>query len=154
MIKNTASGVINGVLILFLSIFQGKLYLTLLLLGLCASVFGQEEDGSGDEDGAEPAEGEELCKECEEAWEYVEFLKREVNEKITEILQDFKSSGGAEEAVVQTMEQVNMMIMRFKSVHRMLRVLLLLLLLLCHGFPHPTPTTMFVAFCNLYFSPN
>ena len=77
----------------------------LLVLGLGAGRAQEEEAAEGDA----PAEGEapaEECKECEEAWEYVEFLKVEVNEKVTEMLQDFKSSGGAEQTVTQTMEQV------------------------------------------------
>jgi len=44
--------------------------------------------------------------ECEEAWEYVEFLKIEINEKVTETLQDFKTSQGADQTVSQTMEEV------------------------------------------------
>lgn len=82
----------------------------LLLLLLVGAVFAQEDapaDAPGDADGdaaGKAAEGE--CEECEEAWEYVEFLKTEVNEKVTETLQDFKTSKGADQTVSQTMEQV------------------------------------------------
>merc|ERR1712180_504361 len=79
----------------------------LLLLFLFGTVFAQEDPAAaGDpEAAARDADGEE-CVECEEAWEYVEFLKTEVNEKVTETLQDFKTSEGADRAVSRTMDQV------------------------------------------------
>jgi septum formation topological specificity factor MinE len=81
-----------------------------LLLLIIAVAFAQEEPAEGGEPAADTrdaaGEGEEKCEECEEAWEYVEFLKVEINEKVTETLQDFKTSGGADQTVSQTMEQV------------------------------------------------
>lgn len=79
--------------------------LWLLLLLVLLPVIAQD-DAPADDGGDDAGEGEEKCEECEEAWEYVEFLKIEVNEKVTETLQDFKTSGGAEQTVSQTMEQV------------------------------------------------
>ena len=72
----------------------------LLLLLVLDSVLGQEE---GEEAGAEEAEE---CVPCEEAWEYVEFLKTEINVPVTEMLQDFKNAGTAEQTVSQTMNVV------------------------------------------------
>ena len=68
---------------------------TLLLLLILGSVLGQQ--------GAQ--EGEE-CVPCEEAWEYVEFLKTEINVPVTQMLQDFKNSGTAEQIVSQIMNVV------------------------------------------------
>ena len=78
-------------------VLSRKLLLLLLVLG---SVLGQEE---GEEAGAEEAEE---CVPCEEAWEYVEFLKTEINVPVTEMLQDFKNAGTAEQTVSQTMNVV------------------------------------------------
>merc|ERR1712168_224582 len=81
-----------------------------LLLLIFTVAFAQEEPAEGGEPAADTrdadGEGEEKCEDCEEAWEYVEFLKVEINEKVTETLQDFKTSGGADQTVSQTMEQV------------------------------------------------
>ena len=68
---------------------------TLLLLLILGSVLGQQ--------GAQ--EGEE-CVPCEEAWEYVEFLKTEINVPVTEMLQDFKNSGTAKQIVSRIMNVV------------------------------------------------
>ena len=65
--------------------------------------------GAAAQDDAEAVaegEGEEECVPCEEAWEYVEFLKTEVKEKVTQILQDFKGSTGADATVADTMDEV------------------------------------------------
>jgi len=66
---------------------------------------GAEEGGDDAAAGGEDAEKEE---ECEEAWEYVEFLKETLKEKIESILQDtlFQPRPLLEETVTKTMEQV------------------------------------------------
>jgi len=80
--------------------------LLLLSMLLWVSVRAQgEEEGSG-EDNSE-------CEDCEEAWEYVEFLKTEVAEKVEDILQktlyEAKERSGTlvlEETVTKSMDQV------------------------------------------------
>lgn len=45
---------------------------------------GLEERQGRQEEGGEAEEaGEDACEECEEAWDYVEFLKTSVNEKVS-----------------------------------------------------------------------
>ncbi|TRY76845.1 hypothetical protein TCAL_06875 [Tigriopus californicus] len=63
---------------------------------------GNEPEGEG---GAEEGDAEE---ECEEAWEYVEFMKTEVKENLESILQDtlFQPRPLLEETVTKTMEEV------------------------------------------------
>lgn len=73
----------------------------LLLVVLVAGAAAQD-----DAEAAAEGEGEEECVPCEEAWEYVEFLKTEVKEKVTQILQDFKGSTGADATVADTMDEV------------------------------------------------
>lgn len=80
------------------------MWLLLLVLGVVLAQDEAAPDAAAEDAPAEA--GDEECEECEEAWEYVEFLKAEVNEKVTETLQDFKTSGGAEQTVSQTMEQI------------------------------------------------
>jgi len=84
----------------------------LLLLAIIfagVGVHGQDEDGSGDagDDGGSGDEG------VDEAWEYVEFLKNDITEKIENILQvtlyearEKNSLTVLDETVAQTMEQV------------------------------------------------
>jgi hypothetical protein len=78
-----------------------------LMLLVAQGALAQEP--AAEEPAADDGAAEE-CVECEEAWPYVEFLKVEMNEKVTEMLQDFKTSGGAEETVSQTMEKVGSII--------------------------------------------
>ena len=73
----------------------------LLLVVLVVAAAAQE-----DAEAAAEGEGEEECVPCEEAWEYVEFLKTEVKEKVTQILQDFKGTTGADATVADTMDEV------------------------------------------------
>ena len=45
-------------------------------------------------------------KDCEESWQYVEFLKNDINGNITEILTNFKTTQDGDKAVTKTMEKV------------------------------------------------
>lgn len=65
--------------------------------------------GAGNEQQVEGGAEEESAEdECEEAWEYVEFMKKEVKENIETILQDtlFQPRPLLEETVTKTMEEV------------------------------------------------
>merc|ERR1711936_953899 len=53
-----------------------------LLLLLATGVLSQEE----------AAEAETCDKDCEESWEYVEFLKKDISDEVTEILTNFKTT--------------------------------------------------------------
>jgi septum formation topological specificity factor MinE len=72
-----------------------EIHLTLLLL-LATGVLGQDDA---------PAQAE-CDKDCEESWLYVEFLKEDINGKITEILTNFKTTTDGDKAVTKTMEKV------------------------------------------------
>eukprot|EP00095_Tigriopus_kingsejongensis_P007137 maker-scaffold687_size111633-snap-gene-0.26 protein:Tk07137 transcript:maker-scaffold687_size111633-snap-gene-0.26-mRNA-1 annotation:"pollen specific glycine-rich protein grp16" len=71
---------------------------------------GAAPNAAAGEDPAATEEGgaEEKEEECEEAWEYVEYMKKELKEKIESILQDtlFQPRPLLEETVTMTMEQV------------------------------------------------
>ena len=45
-------------------------------------------------------------KDCEESWEYVEFLKKDISDEVTEILTNFKTTQDGDKAVTKTMEKV------------------------------------------------
>ena len=45
-------------------------------------------------------------KQCEESWEYVEFLKEEISTPVTDILTNFKTTLDGEKAVESTMQGV------------------------------------------------
>merc|ERR1711962_313682 len=77
-----------------------KMELQLALLLLAATgVLAQDEDPA--------AGGEEVCdKQCEESWEYVEFLKEEISTPVTDILTNFKTTLDGEKAVESTMQGV------------------------------------------------
>jgi hypothetical protein len=65
--------------------------LLIALLLFVSSVFAQDEAAPADDASANPDANEDDAApkdECEEAWEYLEFLKGEIKEKIEEILQD------------------------------------------------------------------
>jgi len=83
-----------------------------LLLLLSVGVQGQADD-SGDGDGGSGDGGPAAAAGDDEAWQYVEFLKTEVNQKLENILQvtfyearDKKSLTVLEETVSQTLKQV------------------------------------------------
>jgi len=96
-----------------------RVYLALLLL--CGLVAGQD-DGSADADaaadaGGEGGEGGEEGKdgsgeECEESWDYIEFLRGMVNEKVEKTLEalrearNLKGEAVLEDTVSATMKQV------------------------------------------------
>merc|ERR1711910_287399 len=68
-----------------------------LLLFLATGVLAQDDDAA-----AQP-----VCdKDCEESWQYVEFLKNDINGNITEILTNFKTTQDGDKAVTKTMEKV------------------------------------------------
>jgi len=70
-----------------------------LLLLAATGVLAQDEDPA--------AGGEEVCdKQCEESWEYVEFLKEEISTPVTDILTNFKTTLDGEKAVESTMQGV------------------------------------------------
>merc|ERR1711994_807771 len=77
-----------------------KMEIQLALLLLAATgVLAQDEDPA--------AGGEEVCdKQCEESWEYVEFLKEEISTPVTDILTNFKTTLDGEKAVESTMQGV------------------------------------------------
>merc|ERR1712109_109806 len=77
-----------------------KMEIQLALLLLAATgVLAQDEDPA--------AGGEEVCdKQCEEFWEYVEFLKEEISTPVTDILTNFKTTLDGEKAVESTMQGV------------------------------------------------
>merc|ERR1712109_451367 len=79
---------------------KNKMELQLALLLLAATgVLAQDEDPA--------AGGEEVCdKQCEESWEYVEFLKEEISTPVTDILTNFKTTLDGEKAVESTMQGV------------------------------------------------
>lgn len=92
-----------------------KVFQTLLGLALVASMAFAQEDGAATP--AEPtpvtAEGPEggdaAGEECEEAWDYVEFLKTELKNRIEiDILQNtlFQSTTGFENTVKSTMDEI------------------------------------------------
>merc|ERR1712212_783640 len=70
-----------------------ELHLPLLIL-LATGVLGQTPDPPV----CDPA--------CEESWEYVDFLKKEVSEKVTAILTNFKTTQDGDKAVEETMTKV------------------------------------------------
>jgi len=81
------------------------------LLLFVTTTFAQDDAAAAApaEDAAENAEGDENKEdECEEAWEYLEFLKAEIKEKIEVILQEtlFKPSTLLETTVGESMTQV------------------------------------------------
>merc|ERR1719400_982609 len=43
---------------------------------------------------------------CEESWEYVEFLKKDISDEVTEILTNFKTTQDGDKAVEETMSKV------------------------------------------------
>ena len=45
-------------------------------------------------------------KDCEESWEYVEFLKKDISDEVTEILTNFKTTQDGDKAVEETMSKV------------------------------------------------
>merc|ERR1711994_447658 len=67
-----------------------------LLLLLATGVLSQEE----------AAEAETCDKDCEESWEYVEFLKKDISDEVTEILTNFKTTQDGDKAVEETMSKV------------------------------------------------
>merc|ERR1712156_625338 len=77
-----------------------KMEIQLALLLLAATgVLTQDEDPA--------AGGDEVCdKQCEESWEYVEFLKEEISTPVTDILTNFKTTLDGEKAVESTMQGV------------------------------------------------
>merc|ERR1712012_402169 len=77
-----------------------KMEIQLALLLLAATgVLTQDEDLA--------AGGEEVCdKQCEESWEYVEFLKEAISTPVTDILTNFKTTLDGEKAVESTMQGV------------------------------------------------
>jgi len=90
-----------------------------VLLLVFVGVYGQDETAAGAEseaaggEAAEGAEGKSAEEGDEEAWNYVEFLKSEVNEKVEDILQktlyearEKKGLTVLEETVSKTLEQV------------------------------------------------
>ncbi len=82
------------------------LFLALSGLALAQDDADQPQEGEeGYEEGEEGEEGEE----CEEAWDYVEFMKGSVKDKIESILQDtlFQPRSLLEETVTKTMEKVS-----------------------------------------------
>lgn len=81
------------------------------LLLFVTTTFAQDEPAAAApaEDAAENAEGDENKEdECEEAWEYLEFLKAEIKERIEVILQEtlFEPSALLETTVAEAMTQV------------------------------------------------
>jgi len=94
------------------------LFRLLLLSLLLGAVLGQDatadagaaDDGGDGEEGGEGEEGEE--EECEESWEYVEFLKTDVNEEVTDVLEGLyeirnnKNEQAVDNAVSNTMQKV------------------------------------------------
>merc|ERR1711936_717408 len=73
-----------------------EIHLALLML-LATGVLAQDDDAA-----AQP-----VCdKDCEESWQYVEFLKNDINGNITEILTNFKTTQDGDKAVTKTMEKV------------------------------------------------
>lgn len=84
----------------------------LLLLGASPALAQQEDveavDTEGGEGGEEGAEGKADEEECEEAWDYVEFMKASIKDKIETILQDtlFQPTSLLDQTVTATMEKV------------------------------------------------
>merc|ERR1712130_391632 len=73
-----------------------EIHLALMML-LATGVLAQDDDAA-----AQP-----VCdKDCEESWQYVEFLKNDINGNITEILTNFKTTQDGDKAVTKTMEKV------------------------------------------------
>jgi len=84
-----------------------------VLLLVFATVHGQDEASSDEEQETEVVAGKSADDGDEEAWQYVEFLKTEINEKVEVILQktlyEAKEKKGftvLEETVSETLEQV------------------------------------------------
>merc|ERR1711935_566634 len=90
------------------------LYLSWLLVVLLASqTHAQDADAANDAaadadaaDNAGEAAGKSQEEECEEAWEYVDFLKDDVIGKATDILTSFKDATNIEKTIDETMQSV------------------------------------------------
>merc|ERR1711892_278449 len=90
------------------------LYLSWLLVVLLASQTHAQDanaanDAAADADAADnagEAAGKSQEEECEEAWEYVDFLKDDVIGKATDILTSFKDATNIEKTVDETMQSV------------------------------------------------
>jgi len=113
---------------------MGKLlYLSWFLVLLLASKALAQDDaaaddaagddgGAADGDGGDAAAAKSADGECEEAWEYVDFLKDDVIGKATEILTSFKDATNIEKTVDETMQKVmgirEALLMRIKDIRK------------------------------------
>lgn len=113
---------------------MGKLlYLSWFLVLLLASKALAQDDaaaddaagddgGAADGDGGDAATAKSADGECEEAWEYVDFLKDDVIGKATEILTSFKDATNIEKTVDETMQKVmgirEALLMRIKDIRK------------------------------------